>query len=287
MNNINKDLKIAIYTADSPLKKPKKLIQEMYTGLIDGRGLARRLIIRDFSALYRQTILGFLWLLIPPIITALLWIFLNYSQIVVVQDTGIPYPLFVLSGTIFWQLFVDAINAPLLQLSNNKSMLTKVQFPKESLIMAGVGTVLINFIIKISPLFVLILLFQISIQWTVIFCIVPLSALFIFGYMLGIYLVPFGLLYKDIQQGILVILPLLMYLAPVVYPVGNEGILNEIIGLNPLTPLLLSARDCIFTGISDYLFISLIYLCLFIVGFIIAWVIYHVSFPFLVERMES
>jgi len=157
---------ITIYTPESELRHPKKLIKDMLNDLVLSGGLAWRLMVRDISAQYRQTFLGYLWAILPPLATSLTFILLSHAKIFEIKGIKVPYPVFVMTGTIFWQLFVDALNAPLKMVSMNRSMLSKINFPKEALILSGIAQVLFSFFIKLILLFATIIIFRTSISWT-------------------------------------------------------------------------------------------------------------------------
>ena len=93
---------MTIYPPDSALTDPRRLFREMVGELRDSRELAMALFRRDLKAQFRQSILGYAWLFFPPIATTLVWFFLNSSGVVQVADTGMPYPAFVMIGTLLW-----------------------------------------------------------------------------------------------------------------------------------------------------------------------------------------
>jgi lipopolysaccharide transport system permease protein len=105
--------RVTIYTPDSLLTNPLKLVREMFRDLVSSRELAWRLTVRDLSAQYRQTFLGFLWAIILPLANTLVWIFLSRSGVVNVSETALPYPVYVFTGTMLWAILMDALNAPL------------------------------------------------------------------------------------------------------------------------------------------------------------------------------
>ncbi|MEK7448135.1 MAG: ABC transporter permease, partial [Planctomycetota bacterium] len=106
LNAIKRFKEPVVYTPESPILHPWKLMTGMLRDVGKSWPLARRLIIRDLTAQYRQTIFGYLWAIIPPLATALIFIFLNSAKILAVPQTEVPYPVYVMTGTIFWQLFV-------------------------------------------------------------------------------------------------------------------------------------------------------------------------------------
>ena len=287
LNAIKRFKEPVVYTPESPILHPWKLMTGMLRDVGKSWPLARRLIIRDLTAQYRQTIFGYLWAIIPPLATALIFIFLNSAKILAVPQTEVPYPVYVMTGTIFWQLFVDALNGPLKEINLNRSMLTKVDFPKEALIISSIGQVLFSFFIKLILLTVILVIFRVSVQWTIILLIFPMAGLLGMGILIGVLLVPLGVLYKDIQQGLALIIQPLMLLTPVIYPPPSEGILAKIMNLNPITPLILAVRDCIFTGFPRPL-IPFVTVCgiTFLLLFL-GWIIYRLALPILIERMEA
>ena len=117
---------ISIYTPDSALRHPIRMLTDMFYDLFAGRELAWRLTVRDINAQYRQTALGLLWVFILPLAHTFTWIFLSGSGIVRVSETNLPYPVYVFSGTMLWAIFMDAVNSPLRQTTNAKQMLAKI-----------------------------------------------------------------------------------------------------------------------------------------------------------------
>ena len=79
--------RITVYTPESSLAHPLKMVRDMWADIFSGRGLALSLAVRDIKAQYRQTFLGIIWALILPLITTVTWIFLNLSGIVSVSET--------------------------------------------------------------------------------------------------------------------------------------------------------------------------------------------------------
>lgn len=280
-------MKTITYTPESPLRHPLHLVVQMWQDVWNSRMLVKRLVVRDISAQYRQTLLGYLWAVLPPLMTSLVWIFLNYSQVVVVRATDVPYPVFAFAGTTFWQLFMDALNAPLNQINANRSLISKVNFPKEALVLSGMAQVMFSFVIKLVVLFGILLIFRIDVTWTVVLLVFPILGLLLLGTTIGIFLVPVGFLYKDIQNGLVILLGLLMYITPVVYPPPDSGLLAALMRLNPLTPLFTTARDLLYNGLpslSNEFFIVVGVTALLA---LVCWVLYRLALPIIAERMDA
>lgn len=287
MNTKLKSTRTVVYTPASQLRHPLHLAGEMWRDLRASRRLGWRLAMRDISAQYRQTALGYFWAILPPLVTTVLWVALNSSKIIVVRATDIPYPVYVLTGTILWQLFLDALNAPLKQLALNRAMLARINFPKEALVLSGLVEVLFSFMIKSIVLAVALLFLRVSLQWTALAFLLPLSGLLMLGTLIGVLLVPVGLLYKDVQEGIGVLITPLLYLAPVVYPVPTSGLLATIMRINPLTPLLITARELLFGGALQWFHSMLVVWGATLLLLVVGWLAYRLALPILIERMEA
>lgn len=276
-----------IYTPESRIRHPKQLLQEMVRDLLASRELAWRLLVRDISAQYRQSLLGVLWAFFPPIITALGLVVAKNAGAVNIGMTEIPYPAYVMFSVSLWQTFVEALSGPLAAVGAAKPMLAKINFPKEAIILAKLGEVFFNFGIKLILIFGLFLWFKIPVTWSVFLAPVALIHLVILGTAIGLLLAPLGALYGDVGRVIPLIVTPWMLLTPVIFPVPKQGWFSVVVSWNPVTPLLVTIRDLATSGVvSDptgfWLMSGLSFVLLFL-----AWILYRLSMPFIVERMSS
>ena len=281
------DLTVKIYTPDSPLKYPVRFIAEMFKDLVRGRELAWRLAVRDISAQYRQAALGLLWAFILPLVNTITWIFLQSSGVVGVSDTALPYPVYVFTGTMIWAIFTESFNAPLQVTTSAKPMLSKINFPREALIMSGMLQGLFNAGIKVVILIAVLAVMGFINNFSILLFPIALISLMLAGTALGLLVTPVGLLYSDIGKVIPLMMQFLMYLTPVVFPMPKTGIAATIFTYNPLTPLIMTARDWLTgtpaTFLNGFLWVNL---ALVILLFLV-WVIYKLALPILIERMNA
>jgi lipopolysaccharide transport system permease protein len=284
---MNDQLPIIRYTPESPLKHPGRFIRSMFTDLKKGRELAWRLAMRDIRAQYRQAALGLLWAFILPIFNTVTWIFLQMSGIVKLQDTALPYPVYVFCGTILWSVFTDAFNTPLRVSMAAKPMLAKINFPREAIVMGGLVETLFNSAIKIGILIIALALFGFMPTTQLLLFPLGILAILIAGTSLGMLLTPIGLLYTDIGKAIPILLQFLMYLTPVVFPMPKEGIAATLFNLNPLTPLIMTARGWITGTGTDLLLPFLVVTGIFLALLFIVWMLYKLAMPILIERMSA
>lgn len=287
LSSRNQLAQTAFYTAESQLRHPRLLLSTMMHDLLASRELAWRLLIRDISAKYRQSALGILWAAIPPIVTAAGFAFAKGNGIINIGATDLPYPAYVMFSMSLWQTFVEALNAPMQAVIGAKVMLSRVNFPREALVLAKLGEVFFGFAIKLVLIIGLFLWFQIPVTWNVLLTPVALIHLVLFGTAIGLFLAPIGALYGDFQMGITVLSGIWFFLTPVVYPVPADGIFGAIVKLNPVTPLIATIRELATTGVvtnaHGFWSVSLFAL----VGLLVAWLFYRLAMPYVVERISS
>jgi len=278
---------IKIYSAGSSAKRPRTLLKEMIKDVVLSRELGWRLAVRDISAMYRQSLLGILWAVILPLSNALVWILLRGTGIVSIGDTGVPYPVYVFSGTMLWAVFAESIQAPLQKTLAGKGILSKINFPREAIVISGILQSAFNAVIKVLLILGAMLFFGYPPGWTVVFFPVGVLSLILAGTAIGLLLTPIGMLYTDVSRGVPVAMQFLMYATPVVFAIPKEGWVSTVISYNPLTPLIVASRDWL-TGhpvefLNGFMLVNLV----FIVVLFCAWLLYRASMPFLIERMSS
>ncbi len=279
--------RVTVYTPESALANPSQLLREMLRDLIASRELAWRLMVRDLSAQYRQTYLGFLWAIILPLANALVWIFLNRSGVLKMQDTGLPYPVYVFTGTMLWAILMDALNAPLQVVTASKSMLAKIKFPREALVLAGVYETLANALIKVILLFGVLVWMGVTSQLSWLLVPLGILSLTLAGTVIGLILTPFGLLYNDVSKAIPLLMQFAMYLTPVVFAMPKDGPSATVFQLNPLTPLILTVRDWL-TGLSPEHVVYFAVVNAVSIGLLfIFWGVFRLAMPILIERMGN
>tara|TARA_R100000306_G_scaffold1419_1_gene3716 strand:+ start:1049 stop:1894 length:846 start_codon:yes stop_codon:yes gene_type:complete len=279
-------LKTRVYQKENNLHFGR-LLKESLSDMYSSRFLARQLAVRDIKAQYRQSYLGIIWAFITPLTTAFVWIFLNSTGTIRVTDTGIPYPVYAFSGTLLWSIITQSINAPASSTKTAKSILSKINFPKEALLVSGIYKLLFDSSIKIVLLIVFVFVFGVGFHGTLLlFPLAILGAVF-FGTTIGLLLTPISMLYNDISKIISFGLRFIMYITPVVYAIPKDGIMKTVMEWNPLTPIILTTRDLAVGMTPQFLTYYLIVLACCIPLFFIALVFYRISIPVIVERLSA
>ena len=281
------DLRVMVYSQESSLARPGLMVKEVVRDLFASRELAWQLAVRDIRAQYRQSALGWVWVFLLPLANTMAWLFMQSSGIISIQETTLPYPIYVFTGTILWSIFMDAVNAPLRQTTAAKEMLSKINFPRESLVLSGIYQTSFNAGVKILVLFAALLFLGVLPSPGLLLFPLAVISLIITGTALGLLVTPVGILYSDIGRGLPILLQFFMFVTPVVFPVPTSGWAASLFKINPLTPLILTARDLLTGQTLDsfgaFILVSAVMLALLSV----ALLIYRAGMPILVERMSA
>lgn len=279
-------LEIRVYS-NSTKYSIKEILLKSIKGYKTSFHLAKQLAKRDITSQHRQSIFGIFWVILPVVMNAMVWIFLQSSGTIQLTATNIPYPLFALVGTAIWSIFGECLKMPMDTINGNKSIITKINFEKEALISLGLIKIGFNFLIKLGMILFFILYFQV-VPTSSMFLFFPfLLLVMLFFISIGIIISPVGILYNDISRIIPIGLQLLMYITPVLYVVPKSGFMKTIMQLNPLSYIVTDIRNTL-TGMPiENEFFWLAFLLVTLLLSVIAMVVYRVSMPIITERMSA
>jgi len=278
---------ITIYTPESPLRQPGRFVAAMIADVVRSRELAWRLFVRDLAAQYRNSIFGYLWAFVPPLMASLPFIYLNYAGVVRMGDTPIPYAAYAIVGTTIWQTFVDALNSPLKTALDARAMLTRINFPREAILLAGLMQVGFSFLLRLILLAAVLAAFGLAPAASAPLFFLGMLAVASTGFASGMMLIPVGLLYGDVRQGLPIVTTFLMFVTPVLYPVPASGPARTVMALNPLAPLVTTTRDWLTTGPSAHVAAFELVSTATVILLLAGWLLYRVALPHLIARLGN
>jgi len=207
------------------------------------RNLIALWVRREFVALYKQTVLGPLWHVIPTIISSGVFT-LIFSSFAKIPTDGAPPFLFYMAGNTLWMYFASCLSATSSTFSGNAGIFGKVYFPRLAMPIASIISQLIAFFVRFGVflcVWVYFLLIGSAVHpnlWVFLF---PILLLIVAGLGLGLGIIVSALTtkYRDFQQLLGTGLQLVMYASPIIYPLSNvPERFRWILLLNPLTSIL-------------------------------------------------
>ncbi|RYD59422.1 MAG: ABC transporter permease [Sphingobacteriales bacterium] len=175
------------------------------------------MVLRDVTVVYKQTVMGFAWAIVNPLISMLVFTIV-FGKLAGVTSDGIPYPLFSFSALVPWTYFSNAMNASSSSLISSSSLLGKVYFPRIYIPLTPALSKLVDF--SISFLVLLVFLFIYKQTPDVEILAMPLLILLLVATVagMGFWFSSLAVQYRDVRFAISFLTPLLMYAAPVVFP---------------------------------------------------------------------
>ncbi len=220
-------------------------------------------IKKDITTIYKQTILGPIWLILQPVFLMLVYN-LIFFKIAKIPTNNIPPQLFYLSGIIFWNFFSESFNQSADTLFQNSQMYGKIYFPRLVTPLAKVVTAFIKLLIQLSlfVIFYLYFIFEGKIELPGV-AVILLPALIInigiLGLGAGIIISSITVKYRDLKFVVSFGLQLLMFATPIFYPLSFvPEKYQPYISWNPVAHIIEAVRQ-IFFGIEGYSYYGLFY----------------------------
>lgn len=208
------------------------------------RDLIVMFVKKDFSLIYKQTILGPLWIFLRPFITTIIYTIV-FGNIANLSTNGVPKLLFYMTGNALWSFFAECINSTANTFKDNANVFGKVYFPRLTKPIATVISAGVNFCIQMIMFLVFWLYFllkgTVHPHWSLIPVLIPV--LLVMGCMAlgcGIIVSSLTTKYRDLAIVVTFGVSLWMYATPVVYPLStaSEGLMRTILLINPVSQMM-------------------------------------------------
>ena len=210
--------------------------------------LSRQLISREIKSRYKQSFLGYAWVILNPLLQMLVMTFV-FSLIIRVSSLGVPYAIFLYVALLPWNLFTNSLTHATNSLVNNASLIKKIFFPRQIFIQATLIAKIVDFLF--ASLILVFFFFYYHQPVTLNFLwVIPIFIIQeIFTYGLALIFASLNLFYRDIQHLLSLVLVLWMYVTPVIYPVEMvPEAYRFIFKLNPMAVIINAYREVMLGG---------------------------------------
>lgn len=214
--------------------------------LLASRELFDTLILRDIKIRYKQTVFGVAWAIVQPLINMILFT-LIFRRISGVENSEVPYPLFLLAGTVPWTFFSNAVASSGTSLFGQQQLLTKIYFPRLYVPASTVGGYLIDMGIGFGLFVFLFPLFHYSPSANLIFLPLVVLLTFCAAFGLGLIMASMTLLFRDLRFVIPFFMQMMMFASPLFY--DPKAVMSPrirmLVSLNPISGIITTYRWCI------------------------------------------
>jgi len=248
----------------------KEELEELYRY----RELLYMITYRDIKVRYKQSIMGFLWAILMPILIVMSGVMVRYAYAMVshapLKTADIAS---VAIKSVPWAFIVSSIRFTCQSLFGNRDLVVKIYFPKEIFPLAAVLACLFDFVVASSAL--LILLFLIKIGWSIYLLWVPVLVTTIVLLCMGIGMIvsAASLFFRDVKYIVEIFLTFGIFFTPVFFDIRMFGDRGKWLMLNPFAPLLDGLSTCIAhhesPDVQWYLYSLVFSLTSFLVGFVL------------------
>ena len=213
------------------------------------RDLIFFMTLREIKVLYKQSILGFLWAIIRPVFSMIIFSIV-FGKMAKIPSDGIPYPIFSYAALVPWTYFSTAMTKSTQSLIGNSRIFTKVYFPRLIIPITPVLSGLLDFFIALIIVFLLMGYYGIAITPNILWLPLLIMIMVITSTGIGLWLSSLAIQYRDVRHAIQFLSQLLMYAAPVVWPVTllTENFGDRILfwyGLYPLAGVIEGFRSAL------------------------------------------
>jgi lipopolysaccharide transport system permease protein len=211
------------------------------------RELVYFLALRDVKVRYKQTALGVAWVLLQPLLA------MGIFSIVFGQrgltTSGVPYPLFVISGLVPWFYFSNATTGASGSVVGNTQLISKVYFPRLAIPLAAVMANLVDLSIGLLLLLVMLVVFGVGFSWQLLaipalVCLMVLTALSV-----SVWLSALDVQYRDVRYAVPFFIQVWLFATPVIYSVADvPARFQPLLALNPMTGVIAGFRWALLGG---------------------------------------
>lgn len=273
-----------VYEAPSRRRRAGREWLQMIRELWNARELVIQLAKRDLAAKYRQSILGYVWAVVFPVIAVAFFTFMTSHRALPIGKAPLPYPVFAIWSLSVWQLFAVSLGACTESLIKAGQLVTKINFPKEALVIAAPAQAIFDFFIKL-------LLSALVFAWfgvlpysmsLFIIAILPLVLLLAVGF--GFIFAVGNLVFRDVGNIVAMATTFGVFAAPVLYPPPVSYPFYLVNILNPLSPLLIATQDLIAFGEIRAPGAFCAAAAFSVLAFFVGWRMFRLILPRVIER---
>ncbi len=192
---------------------------------------------RDVKVRYKQTTLGVIWVLLQPILQVVIFSVI-LSRALKVPPSGIPYPVFVFSGLLFWNAFSASLTNAGTSMVSNAPIIRKIYFPRLIIPLSSILVAMVDWSVAFLLFIVILFIYPIDMNWLMTLLCWP--AAFVMMLMgttgLSCLLAALNVKYRDFRYVIPFALQVMLFLTPVIYPINifHYPGLQYFLALNPM-----------------------------------------------------
>jgi lipopolysaccharide transport system permease protein len=214
---------------------------------IEYRELLMQMTRRDLLLRYKQTVMGFGWAVLMPLVNTIVFsiVFMRVAPV----ETGLPYPLYAYCGLLAWNFTASSLRFAVTSLTGNANLVSKIYFPREIFPFSAVVVALVDTAVGGIALVGLMAWYGVGVGWPILLLPVIMVIHVMFTAGVALVLAMSHLYFRDVKYLFDIFLNVAMFATSVVYPIELiGGTTARILALNPLTPIIDAYRSVLLRG---------------------------------------
>lgn len=231
--------------------KPRKHIDLGISELLQYKELFFFFTWRDIKVKYKQTVMGFAWAVIQPLMMTIIFS-VFFGRALNVPSDNLPYPIFVMAGLLLWNIFSTGLSAAANSMVTNANIIKKIYFPRLIIPLSSILVSLFDFAMALIVFVGMLWWYDVHANWLAVAGAMVLSTIMVtvgtFGP--GCLLSALNVKYRDFRYIIPFLVQVLLFITPVIYPVSmmKHELLKYLLALNPMTGAIILFRSAL-TGV--------------------------------------
>ncbi|MES2876034.1 MAG: ABC transporter permease [Patescibacteria group bacterium] len=218
------------------------------------RILLRELVVTEFKLRYQDSILGFLWSLLKPLLMFTILYFV-FGKLLKIGSSVEHYAVYLLLGIVLWNFFTEATSQGLNAIVARGDLIRKINFPKYIIVVSGTVSALINLGFNMIIIVVFMVINGVPLLATAPIFLISVIELYIFALAIAFFLAAANVKFRDMGHIWEIIMQAAFYATPILYPVslliGVAGAFGKLLMLNPVAQIIQDARYSLITHQSD------------------------------------
>lgn len=214
---------------------------------------------RDVKIKYKQTALGFLWAVLQPLLMMIIFT-LFFGRALNIPSQDLPYPVYVFSGLLIWNLFSTGLTSASNSMVNNSGIIKKIYFPRLIIPISSILVAMFDFLMAFTLFIGILLFYQQSVSFYAII-MWPLALLvgLIATLGLGSWMAALNVKYRDFRYVIPFVVQVLFFLTPVIYPISmlKYSVMKFVLVCSPMYAAVELFRFPLTGILPDYIFLGI------------------------------
>ncbi len=211
--------------------------------------LLKQLVITDFKLRYQNSVLGYAWSLLRPLMLFLILyvVFVKFLKI----GAGIPhYPIYLLLGIVLWNFFAEMTTQSLVSVVGRGDLIRKIRIPRWVIVVSSSLSALINLMLNLIVVAVFMAFNHVAPQTGIVLLPIILGQIYLLALGVSLFLAAAYVKYRDVSYIWEVIMQGAFYVTPIIFPLSviTNHTLQKILILNPMAQAIQDARRVVVTA---------------------------------------